>query len=129
LSSPGRVIEAHFAIDQPVNCDRTRIGQLLSNLLGNATTHGAADEPIVVHAETRGETFELWVSNAGNPIPSELMGKLFEPFFRGKASRGGLGLGLYIASQIAKAHGGKLTAASTANEIRFTFLMPLDRSA
>jgi phosphoserine phosphatase RsbU/P len=128
LSSPGRVIEAYFAIDEPVNCDRTRIGQLLSNLLGNAVTHGAADKPVVVHAETRGETFELWVSNAGDPIPSELMRKLFEPFFRGKASRGGLGLGLYIASQIAKAHGGELTASSTADEIRFTFSMPLKRS-
>jgi phosphoserine phosphatase RsbU/P len=127
LSSPGRVIETDFAIDRPVNCDRTRIGQLLSNLLGNAMTHGAADKPVIVHAETRGETFELWVSNAGDPIPSELMGKLFEPFFRPRASRGALGLGLYIASQIAKAHGGKLTATSTGNEIRFTFSMPLDR--
>ncbi|HEX3676569.1 MAG TPA: sensor histidine kinase, partial [Sphingomicrobium sp.] len=68
-----------------------------------------------------------WVSNAGEPIPPESMDKLFEPFFRGnaRASRQGLGLGLYIASQIAKAHGGTLTASSSPEETRFTFSMPL----
>jgi phosphoserine phosphatase RsbU/P len=127
LASPGRVIETEFAIDRPVHCDRTRIGQLFSNLLGNALAHGAADKPVVVHADTAGGTFELWVSNAGEPIPLESMDKLFEPFFRGKAraSRQGLGLGLYIASQIAKAHGGTVTATSSPDETRFTFSMPL----
>jgi sigma-B regulation protein RsbU (phosphoserine phosphatase) len=56
------------------------------------------------------------------------MDKLFEPFFRGnaRASRQGLGLGLYIASQIAKAHDGELTVISTPEETRFTFRMPLE---
>jgi sigma-B regulation protein RsbU (phosphoserine phosphatase) len=127
LASPGRVIEAAFKIDRPVNCDRSRIGQLVSNLVGNALTHGASNRPVVVHGETRDEFFELWVANAGHPIPEAAMDKLFEPFFRGKshASRQGLGLGLYIASQIAKAHGGELTVSSTAEETRFTFTMPL----
>jgi sigma-B regulation protein RsbU (phosphoserine phosphatase) len=55
------------------------------------------------------------------------MEKLFEPFFRGqaRASRQGLELGLYIASQIALAHGGTLTVPSTPPETRFTFAMPL----
>ena len=127
LASPGRVIETEFAIHEPVNCDRIRIGQLLSNLLGNAVTHGATDKPIVVHAETRKGSFELWVANAGEAIPETVMEKLFEPFFRGKAraSKQGLGLGLYIASQIAKAHGGALTVASNSAGTRFTFSMPL----
>jgi phosphoserine phosphatase RsbU/P len=131
LASPGRVIEAEFTIDEPVKCDRTRIGQLLSNLLGNALTHGAAGKPVVVHAETKGGTFKLSVSNAGEPIPPESMDQLFEPFFRGKAraSRQGLGLGLYISSQIAKAHQGTLTVTSMPEETRFTFEMPLERSA
>ncbi|MHC2476521.1 hypothetical protein ACVJF0_007498 [Bradyrhizobium elkanii] len=85
LASPGRVIETEFAIHEPVNCDRIRIGQLLSNLLGNAVTHGATDKPVVVHAETRKGSFELWVANAGEAIPETVMEKLFEPFFRGKA--------------------------------------------
>ena len=55
------------------------------------------------------------------------MDKLFEPFFREKerASKQGLGLGLYIASQIAKAHEGTLTVTSNAEETRFVFTMPL----
>ena len=127
LASPGRVIEFDFKIDRTVNCDRSRIGQLLSNLLGNALTHGASNKPVVVHGETRQDEFELWVANSGEPIPEKAMGKLFEPFFRGNAhaSRQGLGLGLYIASQIATAHGGELTVSSTEEETRFTFRMPL----
>jgi sigma-B regulation protein RsbU (phosphoserine phosphatase) len=128
LASPGRVIETEFRIDRPVSCDPSRIGQMLSNLVGNALTHGTSDRPVLVHAETRPDSFELWVANAGEPIPEASMDKLFEPFVRGKAraSRQGLGLGLYIASQIAKAHGGTLTVASTAEETRFTFSMPID---
>ena len=117
-----------FAIDRPVNCDRTRIGQLLSNLLGNGLTHGKSDEPVTVYAATRDGFFELWVANAGEPIAPSSIERLFEPFFRGtvRASRQGLGLGLYIASQIAKAHGGDLTVSSTTDETRFTFTMPLN---
>lgn len=127
MGSPGREILTAFALDRPVNCDRVRIGQLLSNLLGNALTHGASDRPVVVHAQTHEASFELSVANAGAPIPEAAMEKLFEPFFRGeeRANRQGLGLGLYIASQIAKAHGGTLAVASGPVETRFTFSMPI----
>jgi phosphoserine phosphatase RsbU/P len=127
LASPGRVIEAEFKFDRPVNCDGQRLGQMLSNLVGNALTHGASNKPVIVYAETRDQSFELWVANAGEPIPATAVDRLFEPFFRGNAgaSRQGLGLGLYIASQIAKAHGGELTLSSTVEETRFTFIMPL----
>jgi phosphoserine phosphatase RsbU/P len=128
LATPGRTIDVDFAIDRPVNCDRTRIGQLLSNLLGNALTHGKSDKAVTVYAATRDGFFELWVANAGEPIAPASIERLFEPFFRGtvRASRQGLGLGLYIASQIAKAHGGELAVSSTSEETRFTFTMPLN---
>lgn len=124
---PDRVIESDFRIADPVNCDRSRIGQMVSNLLGNALTHGSPDKPVKVGASTDNGMFELWVSNAGEPIADAAMAHLFQPFFRGqvRASLQGLGLGLYIASEIAKAHEGTLTVASTADETRFTFLMPL----
>jgi sigma-B regulation protein RsbU (phosphoserine phosphatase) len=126
-ASPGRVIETRIAITERVNCDRTRIGQLVSNLIGNALTHGAPNEPVRIGARTEGGTFELWVANAGDPIPATAMDKLFEPFFRGdvRDSRQGLGLGLHIASQIAKAHGGSIAVTSTPEETRFVFTMPL----
>jgi sigma-B regulation protein RsbU (phosphoserine phosphatase) len=126
-ASPQRVIETSLKIGHPINCDRTRIGQLASNLIGNALTHGAPDQPIRVGAATEGDVFELWVANAGDPIPEAAMQRLFEPFFRGEVrnSRQGLGLGLHIASQIAQAHGGRIEVTSTPDETRFTFRMPL----
>lgn len=124
---PDRVIETNFHIVDPVNCDRTRIGQMVSNLLGNALTHGASDRPIQVFASTADKVFELSITNQGVPISPAAMDRLFQPFFRGQVSNSlqGLGLGLHIASEIAKAHGGILTVKSTAEETRFTFLMPL----
>ena len=126
-ASPGRVIETSIDMTEPVNCDRTRIGQLVSNLIGNALTHGAPDKPVRVGAKTKDGFFELWVANAGDPIPEAAMEKLFEPFFRGNVrdNRQGLGLGLHIASQIAQAHGGRLAVTSTPEETRFVFTMPL----
>jgi signal transduction histidine kinase len=126
-SHPGKVIDAGIALTGPVNCDGGRIGQLLSNLLGNALTHGAADSPVVVRAATRNEVFELCVANAGEPIPAAAMARLFQPFYRGAVRRSlqGLGLGLFIASEIARAHRGTLTVDSTLRETRFTFRMPL----
>jgi sigma-B regulation protein RsbU (phosphoserine phosphatase) len=126
-ASPGRIIESSMAITQPINCDRTRIGQLVSNLIGNALTHGSPDQPVRVGARTEDSVFELSVANAGDPIPDAAMEKLFEPFFRGdvRDSRQGLGLGLHIASQIAQAHGGRIAVTSTPDETRFVFTMPL----
>jgi sigma-B regulation protein RsbU (phosphoserine phosphatase) len=126
-ASPNRVIEAEFDITEPVMCDRERIGQLFSNLLGNALTYGAADQPIRVRAATAGGMFELSVANSGDPIPPAAMERLFLPFFRVavRPSQQGLGLGLYIASEVARAHGGELDVTSTPEETRFSFRMPL----
>ena len=127
IAMPGRVIEADFALTAPVHCDRRRIGQLASNLLGNALTHGAPDQPVRISATTADGWFELIVANAGKPIPAMLLQRIFEPFSRGtlRPSLQGLGLGLYISSEIAKAHGGTLDVVSTEAETRFTFRMLL----
>jgi sigma-B regulation protein RsbU (phosphoserine phosphatase) len=126
-SSPERQIITDIELDAPVNCDQGRVGQLLSNLLGNAISHGAAEKPIYVGARTgKGSGLELWVANGGDAIPEDAMERLFEPFVRGRA-RGyqqGLGLGLHIASEIAKAHGGSLSVISSDRETRFTFQIP-----
>jgi sigma-B regulation protein RsbU (phosphoserine phosphatase) len=127
IVSPNRRIETDFDLPSPVRCDPSRIGQLVSNLLGNALTHGTADTPVRVHADATDNTLTIWVANGGAPILPEAMEHLFQPFFRGhvRQSQQGLGLGLHIASEIAKAHGGTLTADSTPEETRFTFTMPI----
>ncbi|TBZ07928.1 PAS domain-containing sensor histidine kinase [Rhizobium leguminosarum] len=123
-----RAIEVTIEFDGPINCDSGRIGQLVSNLLGNALTHGAPDEPVRLSAATVDGKLELWIANGGAPISSEAMTGLFQPFFKGEAgtSQRGLGLGLHIASEIARAHGGTITVSSDDKETRFTFVMPLD---
>jgi sigma-B regulation protein RsbU (phosphoserine phosphatase) len=90
-------------------------------------TDGAAEQPIRVRASTQDGKFELSVANAGEPIPSEAMERLFQPFYRvaKQGSRQGLGLGLYIASEIARAHGGTIDVTSSPAETQFSFRMPL----
>ena len=121
-----RTVEAEFALSAPVYCDRIRIAQLFSNLLGNAFSYGATGSPICVKAVSDAGYFELSVSNAGEPIPPEAMERLFQPFYRSAVMRDreGLGLGLYIAHEIATAHGGTLGVTSTQEETRFIFRMP-----
>lgn len=123
---PGHEVRATYAITRPIRCDVGRIGQLVSNLLGNALTHGDAQKPVTLHAETSDDgAFRIWVVNGGVPIPQEAVSTLFDPFVRGQApgSQAGLGLGLYIAHEISKAHDGTLTVLSTEHETRFTFEM------
>lgn len=124
---PDRVIECHIAAIGVIDCDRMRVAQLLSNLLSNALTHGAARTPVKVHASVADRVLRIEVANAGEPIPIGVIEKLFHPFVRASSQpqQQGLGLGLYIASEIARAHGGSLAATSTKDETRFVFTMPV----
>lgn len=122
---PDRRVDFEASGIQAVSCDPERMGQLLSNLLSNALVHGAKEAPVIIHAATTGSIFELSVSNQGETIPPETIERLFEPFVRGgDRSSQGLGLGLFIASEIAKAHSGVLTCQSNGETV-FSFTMPL----
>jgi signal transduction histidine kinase len=122
---PERQIQFVAHMSEEVSCDRVRIGQLLSNLVSNALTHGAKDQPVRVDAVAGSGAFELSVANRGEPIANAVLENLFQPFFRAAArpSQQGLGLGLYIANEIARSHGGKLSVTSTPSETRFTLSM------
>ncbi|QJE97660.1 GAF domain-containing sensor histidine kinase [Luteolibacter luteus] len=123
---PDRDIEAIFSVDHPLSFDRRRLSQLFANLLGNAIKHGKRDAPILVRACSGDGNFELSVTNAADPIPLEVRDRLFQPFTRGGKTeyQQGLGLGLYIASEIAKGHGGSLEVSSDEDATTFTFRMP-----
>jgi signal transduction histidine kinase len=94
--------------------------------LGNALSHGKADAPVYVDVMVQNGEFSMSVANSGEKIPENLIGQLFRPFARGQIKKGqdGLGLGLFIASEIAKAHGGQISVISNETETRFTFSMP-----
>jgi signal transduction histidine kinase len=124
---PERKVDAKIHIDKPVSCDSGRLAQLLANLLSNALVYGTVDEPVTVVARRDGDMFTLSVTNKGKPIPAETVERLFQPFARGAAGerrQQGLGLGLYIASQIAQAHGGTLSVESNPAGTTFTLSMP-----
>ncbi|WP_245448275.1 HAMP domain-containing sensor histidine kinase [Neorhizobium sp. T6_25] len=125
----GRRIDVEIDLPEPVFVDAGRVGQLVSNLLGNALSHGAEDKPVGLSARVAGHDLIISVSNGGDPIPPETIGRLFQPFFRGGDAAGrheqGLGLGLHIASEIAKAHGGTLSVSSSAEKTTFEFRMPI----
>lgn len=124
---PQSIIRAEYALTSLLQVDPVRIAQLFSNLLGNALIYGAEGAPVTVSAKTTDDQFELAVCNSGNPITPAAMERLFLPFSRGEVrpSQQGLGLGLYIASEIAKAHGGTIDVTSTPEVTCFTFGMPL----
>lgn len=127
IAQSERRIDSDIVLTQTVSVDSRKIAQLFSNLLSNALTHGSSQEPVRVRARTEDGAFELSVANAGEPIPASTLSRLFHPFTRASARpmQEGLGLGLYIASEIAKAHDGALTVQSDPVETRFTFRMPL----
>lgn len=95
--------------------------------MANALTHGAMDQPVIISATLLDKSFTITVSNGGKPIPKKNLETLFEPFTRevNSLSQQGLGLGLYIASEIAKAHQGELRATSNIKETCFVFEMPI----
>lgn len=112
--------------------DKERISQVISNLVGNAVQHGAADKPIVVKAFSESEEIIFTVNNHGPVIQDEKLQTIFEPLVRfvepGSANlpnQNSLGLGLYIAREVVKAHGGTIAVRSCSNEgTTFTVRLP-----
>ncbi len=101
--------------------DEGRMGQLLSNLLANALTHGAPEEPVTVRLWEDAKGIAFSVHNLGTPIPPQEQQRIFMPLVRGlghgqgeRRESSGLGLGLFICQEIVRAHGGTLDLASNA---------------
>lgn len=126
MAYPDHEIALDLSITRPVNCDAARISQIFANLLGNALHHGAASRPVRVEAGCDGERFLLTVANEGTPITETAQARLFHPFSRKSGNRAsdGLGLGLYIAQQLAQAHGGSLSVQSDPSGTRFSLQIP-----
>jgi signal transduction histidine kinase len=125
LAHPGRKIGLDCRGNLWGHWDPDRVAQAISNLMGNAIEHGSG--PIKVTAAADGESISIAVHNNGKPIASERLARLFEPFQRGEDSPMGLGLGLFIVSEIARAHGGSVSVRSTAGD-GTTFVIRLPRS-
>ncbi|MGZ3184353.1 MAG: hybrid sensor histidine kinase/response regulator [Telluria sp.] len=106
--------------------DEFRIEQVIVNLLTNALHYGGG-QPVDVEVESDEERVRVHVTDHGQGISPADQQRIFEPFERGADNKvtTGLGLGLYISSQLARAHGGALTVQSRPGEgARFTLELP-----
>ncbi|MFT3913826.1 MAG: HAMP domain-containing sensor histidine kinase [Anaeromyxobacteraceae bacterium] len=125
--SPDRRFELTLEGDPAGAWDPDRLEQLASNLLANAVEHGEPGQPVRVAVRGAEDRVELEVRNAGE-LPPKVAAQLFEPFSRPpdaeskKAS--GLGLGLFIAREIARAHGGDVTGRAAEGEVVMTVRLP-----
>jgi signal transduction histidine kinase len=128
---PNRQIDLGLESPCLASVDSDRIEQVISNLLGNALTHGDATKPVAVTVASRNGVASLIVHNFGNPIEPAILAALFDPFTRVNPSSrkpfDGLGLGLYIAERIVSAHGGKIEVESSSDEgTRFEVILPVE---
>lgn len=126
--------ERHFVFAERASCraslDPERLKQALANILENAARYGTPGSPVTVRARCDGEHVVISVHNQGEPIPEALRPVMFEPFRRGRSEGGGVGLGLFITAEIARAHGGTVTVSSDAEEgTVFTLRLPRTAAA
>jgi signal transduction histidine kinase len=112
--------------------DRSRIDQMLQNLIGNALQHGAATHKISVSLVGSESHVSLSVHNNGEPIAEEAIGSIFDPLVRSLNEEAGthnpstsLGLGLFIVKEVVNAHKGSITVTSNFGDgTTFTVVLP-----
>lgn len=126
---PGRKIEFAPSGDTRGRWDAARVQQLLRNLVSNAIRHGAPDTPVLVALRGDQPDIRLEVTNSGHIDPSEIR-QMFDPLRQGAAEGAkheateGLGLGLFIVREIAKAHGGEVEARCEGEQTTFAVRLP-----
>ena len=124
-----RPIEIELAPDlPPISVDAVQIQQVLINLLENAVKFSPPGTPIRVAALVKDRELEISVTNTGEEIPPDELGKIFERFYRGEPKRSGrvpgTGLGLAICKGVVEAHGGRISARSLDGETIVLFRLP-----
>ena len=116
------------ARDLPITCDADKMQRVFDNLLRNAVAYSFPGSPIIIQADQGPDGVTVRFTNHGNTIPPDKLERIFEQFFRLDTARasssGGAGLGLAIAKQIVELHGGRLSAYSEDETIRFTMQLP-----
>jgi signal transduction histidine kinase len=126
VTHPERELVRDFPERVNADFDTDRVRQAILNLLNNAGAYAPPQTPIVTRIARQPGALSITVENGGPPIADDVRDALFNPFARARKSgkSGGLGLGLYIAQEIAKAHGGAVTFTSDEDATRFTLRLP-----
>ena len=125
VAHPDRTIEIVVSGSGSMSGDQVRIGQLVQNLLGNALLHSPADTNVNVELALQRDQLLIVVTNGGPAIPDVVRARMFEPYQRGHDVKpGGLGLGLFIASEIVRSHGGTIDVTSIPGETTVRCTLP-----
>jgi signal transduction histidine kinase len=126
IASPGRPIDVQLHGDLRADVDRDRVAQAIVNLLSNAIQHGRGSIELDVHETDDRAAVVTSVTSHGPPIPSSQLARIFDPFARMGADSptSGLGLGLYIVEQIARAHDAHCNVSSTPAGTTFAIRWP-----
>ncbi|MFJ3314875.1 ATP-binding protein [Herbaspirillum huttiense] len=129
IAYPGFQVELRTDECGDVEIDPDRIRQVITNLLSNSRQHGDPGRPCTVQVTRDQRNLALLVSNEGPSIPETIRSRLFEPYksdsLHNHRNPDGLGLGLYIAHQIVKGHGGEIEVKCENHTVTFQVLLPL----
>jgi len=132
LTHPDRPLRVDVRGDLTGVWDRDRMHQLLANLVDNAVRHGDPGSSIDLRVDGGEAEVVIEIANRGEPIPPAMLPFIFEAFRKGRTDRPsrtqGLGLGLFIAQQIARSHGGSIAVTSSKSDAT-TFRVRLPRGA
>jgi signal transduction histidine kinase len=115
-----------------VQADRSRLTQVVANVLSNAVKYSPTGGTITIGAELVGGSARIWVDDEGTGIAPEHREQIFEPFYRGGAAAAGIpgtGLGLAVSRRIVEAHGGTMGFDSLATGTRFWVELPIEQPA
>lgn len=131
-TAPNHRIEIDGVISRPIRGDRDRIGQVVTNLLTNATKYSPQADRVIVRFSSDGDHAKVEVQDFGIGIDDEHLERIFDRFYRVNDSHDksfpGLGIGLYISNQIVRRHGGAMSVSSRMNEgSTFSVELPFDR--
>ncbi|MGD0558483.1 MAG: HAMP domain-containing sensor histidine kinase [Streptosporangiaceae bacterium] len=127
FEAAGVTVDRHFA-SVPVLADEHWLHQIVTNLLTNALKFTPSGGSVTILTRRDGDSAVLAVSDTGVGIPAEDLPHVFDRFWRGPtaANTSGSGIGLAIAAELARAHGGELTVSSDPGRgARFTLTLPI----
>jgi signal transduction histidine kinase len=118
-------IECIFAIKDPLMCnaDRTKIFQVVNNILRNAAEHEKEKGFIRITTEKNDYRVHVAIYNRHSKITQEDMESIFKPFFSRK--KGGRGLGLFVSMRNMRLHGGTVEVQSGDDGTTFTIILPV----
>jgi signal transduction histidine kinase len=134
---PDRDVRFRSEGDLKGDWDADRLRQAVSNLMGNAIQHGSKQSAVELSVKGERSEVVLAIHNGGPPIPAGELPRIFDPLVRGSSAEhprsnrpGSIGLGLYIAREIARSHGGNIGVTSTERDgTTFAICLPRQRVA